>query len=44
MKALFFMPDSYEENTEVNSIVDSAETGDENVFGDTDVQPSDEDG
>ena len=44
MKTLSYMPEETSENTEVNSIVDSAETGDEDVFGDTDVQPSDEDG
>jgi hypothetical protein len=39
------MPDDYDLNqTEVNSVVDSAENNDEDVFGDTDVQPSDEDG
>jgi hypothetical protein len=43
MKALIMMPDEYELNqTEVNSIVETAED-DEDVFGDTDVQPSDED-
>jgi hypothetical protein len=43
MSTLFYMPEETRENTEVNSIIESAQV-DEDVFGDTDVQPSDEDG